>query len=186
MTPEQTTRTVLPALLKTGAALALALSLAACSLGGEATYPERQADGSYGYGDNRESIFGPGGLQLFGSGRDDQSTGAATGVAVNAFLWRASLDTVSFMPLASADPFGGIIITDWHSPAAATDERFKVNVYILSRALRADGIKVSVFKQVRNAVTNEWLDTEVAPSVATEIENAILTRARQLRMAGSN
>jgi hypothetical protein len=68
-------------------------------------------------------------------------------VAVNAFLWRASLDTINFIPLVSADPFGGVIITDWYTPAETPNERMKVQITILDRDLRADGVRVSVFKQ---------------------------------------
>ena len=106
--------------------------------------------------------------------------GGNAGIGVNTFLWRASLDTVSFMPLSSADPFGGVIITDWYSPPEVPSERFKMTVYILDRQLRADGIKVSVFRQ-QLASGNRWVDSSVALGTATELENAILTRARQLR-----
>ena len=115
------------------------------------------------------------GNQLFGSKKDGES------VAINAFLWRAALDTISFLPLASADPFGGVILTDWYAPPEAPDERFKVNVYILSSVLRADGLKITVFRQQRDA-TNQWRDVAVGPEVSTEFENAVLTRARDLRL----
>ena len=97
-------------------------------------------------GKNREdgSLFGPGGL--FGA-KPKETANFGTGVAVNAYLWRASLDTISFMPLVSADPFGGVIITDWYTPAETPNERFKVNIYILGRDLRADGVRASVFRQ---------------------------------------
>ena len=68
--------------------------------------------------------------------------GGATGISVNGFLCRAALDTISFMPLAQADPFGGIILTDWYRPPETSSERFKVNVYILDSELRADGLRV--------------------------------------------
>src|SRR5438094_6111773 len=69
------------------------------------------------------SLFGPGGL--FGSKGDKKVGGEGVGVAVNAYLWRASLDTINFIPLVSADPFGGVIITDWYTPAASPTERMK-------------------------------------------------------------
>ena len=75
----------------------------------------------------RKSIFGGDGLSLFG---DKEESGGSGGIGVNAFLWRATLDTISFMPVNSADPFGGVIITDWHSSATAPNERFKLNIYI--------------------------------------------------------
>lgn len=135
----------------------------------------------------RDTVFGPGGLDLFGGGSDESpGDGSGGGIGVNSFLWRASLDTIAFMPLASADPFGGVIITDWYTPPETPDERFKMNVYILSKALRADGIEVSVFKQARpeDAVgTDGWVDVPVEEATGTDLEDAILTRARQLRMA---
>ena len=107
----------------------------------------------------------------------------ARGVAVNAFLWRASLDTINFIPLVSADPFGGVIITDWYTPAETPNERMKVQVTILDRELRADGVRVSVFKQQTRPKGGNWVDAQVDPRTNTDIENAILTRARQLRIA---
>jgi hypothetical protein len=118
------------------------------------------------------------GITLFGDSESDGTEGA---VAVNAFLWRASLDTISFMPLASADPFGGVIITDWFAPPETPGERFKVNMYILGRSLRADGLKVSVFRQTEG-VGGRWTDAPVGADVPGEFEEAVLTRARQLRM----
>lgn len=126
-------------------------------------------------------IFGEDAL-IFGgpdAGKNREEDGGS-GIGVNSFLWRASLDTIAFMPVASADPFGGVIITDWHSPNAATAERFKINLYILGKALRADGVRVSVFRQVIDQ-TGGWRDAPVAKDAATKIEDSILTRARQLR-----
>jgi len=159
----------------------ISLSLTGC--GSDKTYqaappPARDRDTP-----PKDSVFGPG-----GAGEAIISSGSkkdAQGLAVNAFLWRASLDTTAFMPLQSADPFGGVIITDWYSPAETPDERFKVNVYILGRVLRADGLKVSVFRQTRDS-SGQWHDAPVGPEVATEFENAVLTRARELRLRTTN
>jgi hypothetical protein len=158
-------------------------AVAACNLGGEARYPTERPRGASKpvYGEP-ESIFGPGGLTLGGTEKPGEGEAGGGGIGVNSFLWRASLDTVSFMPLVSADPFGGVIITDWYSPPQSPDERFKVNVYILGRALRADGIRTSVFRQQLNG-TSGWIDAPVAANTATDLENAILTRARQMRIA---
>lgn len=101
-------------------------------------------------------------------------------VGVNAFLWRASLDTIDFMPLKSADPQAGIIITDWHADPAVPNERFSLTVYILDTRLRADGVNVSVFKQVMGE--NGWQDAAVDPDTAIQLENQILTRARELKV----
>jgi hypothetical protein len=105
-----------------------------------------------------------------------------TGVGVNSYLWRATLDTVKFMPLASADPFGGVIITDWYSPPDQPEERFKLNIFILGRELRADGVRASVFRQKRNP-DGQWIDAAVDHATGTDLENAILTRARQMRLS---
>jgi len=98
---------------------------------------------------------------------------------VNAYLWRGTLDTLSFMPLASADPFGGVIITDWYSPPNSNDERFKATAYILSRQLRSDGVRVTIFRQVLQ--NGQWVDATVSPVTVGEIEDKVLVRARQLR-----
>ena len=90
----------------------------------------------------------------------------------------------SAQPIATADAFGGTIITDWYSLPESPNERFKLNVFILDRALRADGVKVSVFKQVRDSM-GQWVDYRVEPKMATDLENAILTRARQLRIVST-
>ena len=129
----------------------------------------------------KDSVFGKDGLTLFGD--DQESASGPAGIGVNSFLWRASLDTLSFMPLASADPFGGVIITDWFAPPESPLERFKMTVYILDRRLRADALKVAVFRQTRAAPTAGWNDASVAKSTPIDLENAILTRARQLRVA---
>ena len=109
----------------------------------------------------------------------DASGGGGTGLGVNAYLWRGALDTLSFMPLASADPFGGVIITDWYQPPASSGERFKATAYILGRQLRADGVKITLFRQT--LTDGQWTDAPVAPATTGEIENKVLGRARELR-----
>ncbi len=102
-------------------------------------------------------------------------------MGVNEFLWRATLETLNFMPMENVDPFGGVIATDWYASPQAPDERFKANVYILDTNLRADALKVSIFKQVRSA--NGWNDASTDADTARTIENSILTRARELYIA---
>jgi hypothetical protein len=102
-------------------------------------------------------------------------------LGVNSFLWHASLDTMSFLPLVSADPFGGVIISDWYVAPTAPDERLKVTIYIMDRSLRADGLKVVVFRQTRNGAL--WSDATASPDTAHKLEDSILTRARELRLA---
>ncbi|MFO1060243.1 MAG: DUF3576 domain-containing protein [Dongiaceae bacterium] len=172
------------------AAIALS-SLSACSWWqtGEANYPAQRSKANRGVDPSKpnyeqpESIFGPGGLTLLGGSdqKNQPQDGSSGGIGVNSFLWRASLDTVAFMPLVSADPFGGVIITDWYSPPQSPNERFKVNVFILGRTLRADGVRTAVFRQ--QMASAGWVDAPVAPTTATDLENAILVRARQLRIA---
>jgi hypothetical protein len=171
------------------AALALAATIGACAYADPNTqYPadtggKGNRGGHAGGYNDIGSVLGPGGLSI-GEGEGplgpDQS---GPGIGVNSFLWRASLDTMSFMPLASADPFGGVIITDWYSPPEVSAERFKVTVYILGRELRADGLRASVFRQTQDAA-GAWVDSGVEPQTGAELENAILVRARQLRIAG--
>jgi hypothetical protein len=123
----------------------------------------------------RKTIFGEGGINFFGT--DNNTTNS---LGVNSFLWRASLETISFMPINTADAFGGVIITDWYSPPESPSERFKLNVYILGRTLRADGVKVSVFRQLRDR-TGTWVDASVPNGTAPKVEDSILTKARMLR-----
>lgn len=99
---------------------------------------------------------------------------------VNRYLWRASLDTIDFMPVNKADPVSGLIGTDWYGNPSAPNERFKTNVYILDTALRADALRVTVFRQ--QLTDFGWVDAQVNPATAREIENAILSRARELRL----
>lgn len=161
------------------------LSLAACEgVESKASYPTRGAgDQKPVYSDEkRETIWGEDdtlGKKLFGSGEEEQTGGS--GIGVNSFLWRASLDTISFMPIASADPFGGVIITDWYENPEAKGERFKLNLFIMDKSLRADGIKVKAFKQKLDGKGN-WRDVNVSKNMSLKIENAVLTRAREIRI----
>ena len=102
-------------------------------------------------------------------------------LGVNSYLWHASLDTLSFLPLVSADPFGGVIISEWYVAPTSPNERLKVTVYIMDRSLRADGLRVVVFRQTRNG--NVWQDAQASPDTAHKLEDSILTRARELRLA---
>ena len=109
------------------------------------------------------------------------SLAAAPNLGVNSYLWRASVETLDFMPLDQVDPFGGVIITDWYANPSEPTERFKATVYILDTNLRADGLKVSIFKQTQTV--GGWQDANIDADTARQIENSILTRARQLYIA---
>jgi hypothetical protein len=133
------------------------------------------------------SVLGDGGVTLFslGNRRSEESGGGiGGGIGVNVFIWQATLDTIDFIPLASADPFGGLIITDWFQSVDAPGERVKMHVQIRDAALRADAVRVSVFRQVRND-EGDWLDAAVEPATARSIEDHILTRARELRISST-
>ena len=138
------------------------LALAACS----------STRGSDSDSNGRSGLSLPG----FSGGSSDERP---AGIGVNSFLWRASLDTISFMPLDQVDPFGGVIVTDWYANPEQPNERFQVTVYILDTRLRGDALSVRVFRQERSE-SGEWTDATVGPQTGIDIENAILTRARQL------
>ena len=117
------------------------------------------------------------GLTGFG---DKKKTGGG-GIGVNAYIWRASLDTLSFMPLLSADPFGGVIITDWYSNSQTSKEKFKIVAYILGTELRVDAIKISVFKKIKVG-DGDWVDIKNSQILQNKIEDAILTKARKYKI----
>jgi Domain of unknown function (DUF3576) len=127
------------------------------------------------------TITGDEGLVVFSSRQREDQDGGGPSIGVNVYLWRAALETIDFMPLVQADPFGGVIITDWFSPPETPGERFKLTVYILDRVLRADAVKVAVFRQINDE--GGWTDATVESTTAIGIEDSILTRARELRIA---
>ena len=172
------------------AAVLAVLGVAACSSDAvkpNLTPPGYQGLGSGSAGDpTAQRMGGEDSGVIFGIGKSyrDQGTGGGgggtgTGVGVNAFLWRGALDTIAFMPLASADPFGGVIITDWYTPPGTSGERFKATIYILSRDLRSDGVRVNIFRQVLQ--NGQWVDSPVSEQTVGDIENKVLARARRMR-----
>ncbi len=160
---------VLKKSLRVGLAILAAASLAACA----SNSAPKTFDGQEPQGFNPFSVFEG------GSGGGDRPA-----VSVNGYLWRAALDTLSFMPLSSADPYGGVIITDWYVNPEKPDERFKATVYILDSRLRADGLNVAIFRQVRDA-KGTWTEAQVNAQTEVDVENAILTRARQVRLSSA-
>mgnify|MGYP005842537801 CR=1 FL=1 len=162
-----------------GAAMAVALlALAGCGLEGKP--PVAQADRSLADGsrDREASRVG----DMFALTRDNPDAAGGGSLSVNRFLWLASLDTLSFMPLTSTDPFSGVIVTDWATNAESPDERYKVTVYVNAPALAPSSLRVAVFREVR-APTGVWVAAEVSEATPRRLEDAILTRARQLRVA---
>lgn len=154
------------------------LAISACSdIESERNKPQTRKDQRK---DEMGKITGEEGLFSLGGSKSDEAT-AGSSIAVNSYLWRATLDTLSFMPLTSADPFGGVVITDWYEDPKTPGERFKVNAIILDRSLRADGVKVTLFKQ--SLEKGVWRDQKVDEKLATSLEDTILTRARQLKVS---
>lgn len=117
------------------------------------------------------------------SGSDKETTTLGpetTAIGVNGYLWQATLDTLSFMPFQSVDPSSGAIITDWVLQPDAPGERVKVSVLFQGELLRSDGIKVNVSRQEKQG--SDWIVAPVKASTGLEVEEAILTRARQLKI----
>ena len=173
--------------VSTALVLLAVLGLAACGPAKVRPVADDEYNDYRTKGGDRGKLFGDQGLAIgIGKGAAGSAQAQEGGaLGVNAYLWRGALDTLSFMPLASADPFGGVIITDWYQPPTSGGERFKATAYILGRQLRADGVKVSIFRQV--AQNGQWVDSPVSPTTTSEIENKVLARARELRsqVAGS-
>ncbi|MEY4269035.1 MAG: hypothetical protein RLZZ58_251 [Pseudomonadota bacterium] len=109
----------------------------------------------------------------------DLAASQVTTIGVNSYLWRASLDSLSFMPLLQADSAGGVIITDWYANPSNPGERMKVTVSILDQDLRADALRVAASRQT--AVGGGWVDAPVQAATVQKLEEIILTRARDLR-----
>lgn len=156
-----------------------ALVLGSCGLTADedTTYPKTELDRRR---NARGKVTGDEGLNIGVGGEKGKETGKNP-LGVNSFLWRATLDTLSFLPITAADPFGGTILTDWYEDAEAPGERFKVNVLILDRQLRADSLKISTFRQKKDSKGN-WVDAPTDTSLGRKLEDTVLTRARELRV----
>lgn len=138
------------------------------------------------YGPNEKEVGTLTGGSLFNTNKGDQNGGA--NLAVNKHLWRATLDTITslnFLTLSSTDPYGGVIITDWGVPPETPAERLKVTAYITSAELKPQSLKVQVNRQTRGDA-GEWVAAPVASETPRALEDAILTRARQLRIAAGD
>lgn len=111
--------------------------------------------------------------------RADLAASKVTTIGVNSYLWRASLDALSFMPLVQADSAGGVIVTDWYANPANPGERMKISVTILDQDLRADALRVAASRQVSQ--NGLWADAPVQAATIQKLEDIILTKARDLR-----
>ena len=106
---------------------------------------------------------------------------SSIGMPINPYLWKGSLETISFMPLSSADPFGGIIITDWYSDGQTINERCKINIFIKGLELKTSNLKVNTFCQ--SFENNRWVDLPTSASQSAQLENAILNKAKRIKLA---
>jgi len=124
-------------------------------------------------------------LSACGGGQErpkaDIAASQVTTIGVNSYLWRASLDALSFMPLLQADSAGGVIVTDWYANPQTPAERMKVTVSILDQDLRADALRVAASRQVNQG--GQWLDAPVRAATVQKLEAIILTKARDLRQS---
>jgi hypothetical protein len=113
--------------------------------------------------------------------RSDIAASQVTTIGVNAYLWRAALETLSFAPLAQTDSNGGVIVTEWYANPQSPAERVKVSAVILDRDLRADALRVTASRQTLS--NGQWVDAPVTAATVQRLEEIILTRARDLRRA---
>ena len=129
-------------------------------------------------------LFGSEGLSMSGllNGKNDQNTSVANiGMTLNIYLWQGALDTISFMPLNSADPIGGTIITDWYTTENNLGERCKLNVFINGKNLKTNNLKVLSFCQ--SLKNNQWVNVPTNTEENIKLENAILNKAKKLKLS---
>ena len=128
-------------------------------------------------------LFGKGGLEMFNTeDKKDQGGVASVGMPINPYLWRGSLEVVDFMPLLSADPFGGVIITDWYTDQNNTNQRCKLNIFIKGVEMKTDNLRVNSFCQTLSK-DNNWIDEKVDKSNNRQLENAILNTAKKIKLS---
>jgi len=165
--------------------------LTSCSGSDEAKKPTQELDTPYPISnkdarDLKRGKITDEGVTLFGGDKGSKHTSGnaeTVSAGVNAYLWQASLDVISFMPIATVDAAGGVIITDWYEDPSVKGERLKANIVISSAQLRASGVKVSLFRQV--AGKGGWSNGVANPELARKLEDKILTRARELKVQDS-
>ena len=119
-------------------------------------------------------------INLLGGDENSQQTSVGMGLPINPFLWRASIETISFMPLASTDPFAGTIITDWYTAENSLGERCKLNIFINGADMKTDNLKVSSFCQ--SLKDNQWVNSPSNSEDNIKLENAILNKAKKLKL----
>ncbi len=120
---------------------------------------------------------------LFNSNRDKQTTSGTFVMPVNTFLWRGALETINFMPLTSADPIGGTILTDWYSTSSNENERCKLNIFITGMELKSQNLKVTSFCQ--EFKSQKWVNKNIDENNNIKLEDAILNKAKKIRLQAS-
>ena len=127
-------------------------------------------------------LLGKGGVSLGGilNNEENNNSTATVSMSINPFLWRAALETIDFMPLSSADTIGGTIITDWYSTTENQKERCKLNIFISGKKLNTENLKVTSFCQ--EFKEQLWVNKNVDRENNIKIENAILNKAKKLRL----
>ena len=127
-------------------------------------------------------LLGKKGGISFGTNEGNNAV-SSIGMPINPYLWKGSLETIGFMPLSSADPFGGTIITDWYSDGQNINERCKINIFIKGLALKTSNLKVNTFCQ--SFENNRWIDLPTSASQSAQLENAILNKAKRIKLANN-
>lgn len=127
--------------------------------------------------DERVGKLSGDGINIVG-GKLKRSPGS-NGIGVNSYLWRATLDVVYKLPLITVDPFGGTILTDWQQVPGIPNERYKLNIAIISSELRSDGLRVHAFTEQKQG--SKWVKIKTNPSFSQAIEEKILYKAREIR-----
>ena len=130
-------------------------------------------------------LLGKGGISTDGIFRSDEGEKVvgSIGMSINPYLWKGAIETINFMPLNSADPIGGTILTDWYSTSNNEDERCKLNIFISGKELKSQNLKVTSFCQ--DFKNQRWVNKEVDLENNLKIENAILNKAKKLRLQSS-
>ena len=119
-------------------------------------------------------------IDLLGGNNDSQQTSVGMGLPINPYLWKASIETINFMPLASTDPFAGTIITDWYTAENSLGERCKLNIFINGADMKTENLKVSSFCQ--SLKNNQWVNSPTNSEDNIRLENAILNKAKKLKL----
>ena len=127
-------------------------------------------------------LFGKKGGITLGTNKD-KNTVSSIGMPINPYLWKGSLETIGFMPLLSADPFGGTILTDWYSDGQTINERCKINIFIKGLEFKTNNLRVNTFCQ--SFENGKWVDLPISASSSTQLENAILNKAKKIKLASN-